>query len=154
MRLALLIAVLIAIAGCDNEYHPEYHPQSAYDYEQDVSTPSTVFEVTGGAPPQPSAASSPQTRPTPVANGDPSKILVLPTKELNRPCEVIGVVDIHVPMGSHDTSLDQLRRRAAQMGADAVIGVDFNHPEEPGQPSHLSGLAVRYVEPVAPSAGR
>ena len=163
MRLTPLATTLLVLAGCGNEYHPEYHPQSAYSYVQDVSMTPTSFEVSGnamapgtpateGAPP--AAPSAPQSRPTPVANGDPSKVVVLPTKDINRPCEVIGVVDVHVPMGNHDTALDQLRRRAASMGADAVIGVDFNHPEEPGQPSHLSGLAVRYVQPVASTVER
>jgi uncharacterized protein YbjQ (UPF0145 family) len=36
-----------------------------------------------------------------------------------------------------------IRERAAQMGADAVIGVQFHHGE--GGPTHLSGLAVRFV---------
>lgn len=156
MRLALLATALLLVSGCENETQPEVHPQSAND--------AVVFEVSGGTPaPAPTSAdprreraarasfAPPQTRPTPVANGDPSRVLILPTKDLNRPSEIVGFIDMHVPMGSHDTALDQLRRRAAEMGADAVIDVDFNHAEVPGEPNHLSGTAVRYVEPIATS---
>ena len=34
------------------------------------------------------------------------------------------------------------------MGADAVIGVEFHHGEEHGEPTHLSGLAVRYIDSI------
>jgi hypothetical protein len=33
------------------------------------------------------------------------------------------------------------------MGADAVIGVEFHHGEDEGRPTHLSGMAVRFVAP-------
>jgi uncharacterized protein YbjQ (UPF0145 family) len=58
---------------------------------------------------------------------------------------VVGVVDAHLPMGSHESALDVLRSRAASMGADAVVGVEFHHGEGEGQPTHLSGLAVRFI---------
>jgi hypothetical protein len=32
------------------------------------------------------------------------------------------------------------------MSADAVVGVEFHHGEEKDEPTHLSGLAVRYVD--------
>jgi uncharacterized protein YbjQ (UPF0145 family) len=51
-------------------------------------------------------------------------------------------------MGSHDRALDVLRRRAVAMGADAVVGVEFHHGEGEGQPTHLSGLAVRFLPSV------
>jgi hypothetical protein len=34
------------------------------------------------------------------------------------------------------------------MGADAVVGVEFHHGEGEGQPTHLSGLAVRFIQKV------
>lgn len=43
-------------------------------------------------------------------------------------------------------ALAVLREKAADMGADAVIGVDFQHGEgHDGEPIHLSGLAIRYL---------
>lgn len=81
-------------------------------------------------------------------------MLVLESTHLDRPAEVVGVVDAHLPMGSHDSALDALRRRAAAMGADAVVGVEFHHGEGEGQPTHLSGLAVRFLQAVPYPVGR
>jgi hypothetical protein len=142
MRFALMAGGVVALlAGCANEYHPEFHPQSNYTYEQHVSYP-TVFAVQGeehhAAESAPEVASS--------AQGDASRVLVLQSTHLDRPAEVVGVIDAHVPMGSHEAALDVLRKRAAAMGADAVVGVEFHHGEGEGQPTHLSGLAVRFLE--------
>jgi hypothetical protein len=141
-RVLVAGTVLIALAGCANEYHPEYHPQSTYSYEQNISYP-TMFAVgssaAGGGIPSQSA---------PVAGADAANVLVLQSTHLDRPAEVVGVIDAHLPMGSHDSALDVLRRRAASMGADAVVGVEFHHGEGEGQPTHLSGLAVRFLPKV------
>lgn len=85
------------------------------------------------------------------ARADVSRIQVLPGKRPDRPAEVIGVVDAHVPMGDHERALAVLKEKAAALGADAVIGVDFEHGEahEKG-PVHLSGLAVRYLRQPVP----
>lgn len=142
MRLRVLaIPLLCAPSSCANEYHPEYHPQSSYSYEQKVSYPTTVFEVAGETP---VSANAPEL--APAARGDPSRVLVLQSTHLDRPSEVVGVIDAHVPMGSHDAALDVVRKRAAAMGADAVVGVEFHHGEGEGQPTHLSGLAVRFLQ--------
>lgn len=135
------LAALGILAGCANEYHPEYHPQSTYSYEQNVSYPTTVFEVQGSDPAPASPSES-----TAEESGDPSHVLVLQSTHLDRPAEVVGVIDAHTAMGSHDAALDMLRRRAAAMGADAVVGVEFHHGEGEGQPTHLSGLAVRFLQ--------
>ena len=138
---AACVCVIAALGGCANQYHPEYHPESSYSYEQKVSYPTTVFAVGGEAP---IAANAPEQ--APVAQGDPSRVLVLQSTHLDRPAEVVGVIDAHVPMGSQDAALDVVRRRAAAMGADAVVGVEFHHGEGEGQPTHLSGLAVRFLQ--------
>jgi hypothetical protein len=46
MRLprAVLVVLLLPL-GCLHEYHPEYHPQSAYTYVENISYPTTVYEV-------------------------------------------------------------------------------------------------------------
>ena len=134
--------LIVALGGCANEYHPEYHPQSTYSYEQNVSYP-TVFAVEG-APGGVNAASEAGAG----AGAEPSRVLVLQSTHLDRPAEVVGVVDAHLPMGSHESALDFLRKRAASMGADAVVGVEFHHGEGEGQPTHLSGLAVRFTKKV------
>lgn len=74
------------------------------------------------------------------------RMLVLQAQDAGRPTEVIGVLDVHEPSGEHDAALQTLRERAALIGADAVIGIEFHHEEEDakGIATHLSGLAVRF----------
>jgi uncharacterized protein YbjQ (UPF0145 family) len=59
------------------------------------------------------------------------------------PSEVLGLVDIHEPVTSVDRALEVLKRKAARLGAEAVIGVEFHHGEPGEEPTHLSGMAVR-----------
>lgn len=82
---------------------------------------------------------------TPAPSSDPraDRVVVLQGTDLPQMSEVVGVVDVHEPVGDEATALRLVRERAAQMGADAVIGVQFHHGE--GGPTHLSGLAVRFV---------
>jgi hypothetical protein len=139
MRAHLL---LLMLAGCANEYHPEYHPQSQYEYTQTISQPITVFNEGNQSVPAIST-------PTKLANGrDPARVLVLEGKHLPRPAEVIGVVDAHEAMGKQDAALWTLKQKAAALGADAVVGVEFHHGEGEGEPTHLSGLAVRFLPAV------
>jgi uncharacterized protein YbjQ (UPF0145 family) len=76
-------------------------------------------------------------------------MVVLQAQDAGRPTEVIGVIDVHEPTGQHDAALQTLRERAALIGADAVLGIEFHHEaEEHGErkdtETHLSGLAVRF----------
>jgi hypothetical protein len=80
---------------------------------------------------------------------DASNVLVLQTTKLDRYAEVVGVIDVHEGMGDERVALQSLREKAAAMGADAVIGVEFHHGEGEGEPTHLSGMAVRFVAPPA-----
>ena len=98
-----------------------------------------------------SSASGPSTR-VDAARPDLSRIQVLPGKRPDRPAEVVGVVDAHVPMGDHERALAVLKEKAAALGADAVIGVDFEHGEaHDNGPVHLSGLAIRYLRQPTPA---
>jgi len=54
------------------------------------------------------------------------------------------VVGVHTAADDPDKGFDVLRVVAAHMGADAVIGAEFEHGEG-SEPSHLSGMAVRYI---------
>jgi uncharacterized protein YbjQ (UPF0145 family) len=56
-------------------------------------------------------------------------------------------------VGDQDAALAALKRRAASMGADAVVGVEFHHGEGAGEPIHLSGLAVRFLKTLPLSGG-
>ena len=72
-------------------------------------------------------------------------VQVLVDRHVDRPTEVLGVFDFHTAETSEDKGFDELRRRAAAMGADAVIGAEFEHGDD-GGPSHLSGMAVRFLD--------
>jgi hypothetical protein len=82
-------------------------------------------------------------------SSDASNVLILQTTKLDRYAEVVGVVDVHEGMGDDRVALQHLREKAAAMGADAVVGVEFHHGEAEGEPTHLSGMAVRFVPPPA-----
>jgi uncharacterized protein YbjQ (UPF0145 family) len=76
------------------------------------------------------------------------QVLILQSTHTDRLTEVVGVVDVHEEMGHHDAALAALRSRAAALGADAVLGVEFHHGHGDDEPTHLSGLAVRFIREV------
>jgi hypothetical protein len=129
MRIFFICPLLVAAIGC-------------------IETPPAQ---TAASEPSPIAARehAPQgTLPDPepsVTSEEASRVLVLQTTKLERYAEVIGVVDVHEAMGTEQAALATLRRKAAAMGADAVVGVEFHHGEGEGEPTHLSGMAVRFV---------
>src|SRR4029077_332411 len=98
---------------------------------------SNATVVANDSSPEPESYQAPS-RPT-------SRILILADKHVDRPTEVIGVLDFHSRATSEDKGFDELRARAAAMGADAVIGAEFEHGEG-AEPSHLSGMAVRFLD--------
>ena len=84
---------------------------------------------------------------TPAVEGEAraaiARIFVTPDKRLDRPTEIVGVLDFHTTATSEDKGFEELRAKAVALGADAVIGAEFEHGEG-SEPSHLSGTAVRY----------
>ena len=70
-------------------------------------------------------------------------VRVIQNDQLGCPSEVLGLVDIHEPVATVDRALEVLKRKAAKLGAEAVIGVEFHHGEPGEEPTHLSGMAVR-----------
>jgi hypothetical protein len=94
--------------------------------------------------------------PPPIVEPEPSglstlpsaQVLVLQSTHTDRLTEVVGVIDVHAEMGGHDAALEMLKARAAQLGADAVLGVEFHHGHGEDEPTHLSGLAVRFIDAV------
>src|SRR5262245_9302716 len=62
-------------------------------------------------------------------------------------CHILEVVDLHTQATSEDKGFDELRVRAASLGADAVIGAEFEHGDG-DEPSHLSGMIVRDCVPI------
>lgn len=73
-----------------------------------------------------------------------ARVLISDSTNLGQPTEVLAIVDAHMRSGYQDEALAELRTRAAALGADAVVGVEFHHGEENAHANHLSGVAVRY----------
>ena len=71
-----------------------------------------------------------------------ARVRVLPGA-LGCTSEVLGIVDVHEPVKSTAEGLELLKRRAALLGAEAVVGVEFEHGEGGSEKTHLSGSAVR-----------
>lgn len=120
MRLSLLISMLLILPACSSstiEAGPAHAGHADHDeLELDLASVS----------------------PEAVA-----RVLVLQNETMSCPTEALGTVDVHEEMKSEDQALSLLKRRAAALGAEAVVGVEFHHGEGGGEATHLSGMAVR-----------
>jgi hypothetical protein len=135
MTRAMAFCVLVSASGCASEA-----PQCCL-----ARTTIPVAEV---APHPPPSSDEYVAAPTPITALPARDVLVLQSSHIDRLTEVVGVVDVHSEMGGHDAALELLKMRAAQLGADAVLGVEFHHGHGEDEPTHLSGLAVRFIESV------
>lgn len=135
MRTAVAFFVIVSAAGCAPETTECCLARSTMPAPPESPHP----------PPPPPAASSP---PTEVYASPAARVIVLQSSHIDRLTEVVGVVDVHAEMGGHDAALEMLKARAAQLAADAVLGVEFHHGHGEEEPTHLSGLAVRFIERV------
>ncbi len=139
MRTLLLSAPLaLVLAACVEVYDAPLPALPASPYPAQPPTNNSAVTVD-----QSSVALASPHREAPAPD-----VLILQSTHLDRPSEVVGIVDVHEEMGHHEAALDALRRKAAAMGADAVVGVEFHHSDSHGEPTHLSGLAVRFVSAV------
>jgi hypothetical protein len=129
MRLGISVLAMVTLVGCPEE------PAATIAYPIPAHYETRVY-VTPGAHEPPMSVS---------VDENVRRILILQTRKLDRPAEVVGIVDAHEDGDREDLALDELRRKAAAIGADAVVGVEFHHAESKGEPLHLSGLAVRYT---------
>jgi uncharacterized protein YbjQ (UPF0145 family) len=129
-RLFVTLAV-VALGGC-----------------ADLQPPNPMFPPTDPSAPPVSAGDDEAAEERAIVS-DPAviasaaKVQVIQNDHLGCASEVLGLVDIHEPVDSVDRALEILKRKAAKMGAEAVIGVEFHHGEPGEEPTHLSGLAVR-----------
>lgn len=137
-RSTLFVLVLCAgcgIAGCGEEQQPAGFIAYPVPYEIRgtiaAAPPPEHHDAEGGGAVDLSRA---------------RRVLLLQGRRLERPAEVVGVVDAHEPSGREDIAFQRLQERAAALGADAVVGIDFHHGEGAGEPLHLSGLAVRFLD--------
>ena len=129
----LFVPLALVLAGCAETAAEAPTPCCAAYRPQPPSPPPP--------PPQPVASS-----PSYVSSLPASRVLVLQSTHTEGLTEVVGVVDVHAEMGGQEAALEALKRKAEQMGADAVVGVEFHHGHGEEEPTHLSGLAVRFLE--------
>ena len=149
IQVALLVSILSVGCGAESLDAPPATPNSVSPVASDDRVVMTVGGNGGTAPtraPAPPDTTPPGGLPA-MQRTDPSQIAILQTTKLDHYAEVIGPIDMHEAMGDDRAALQKLRERASEMGADAVVGVEFHHGEAEGEPTHLSGLAVRYVNP-------
>jgi uncharacterized protein YbjQ (UPF0145 family) len=128
MRLIIGTAFLIALSGCEpsgafseHPHSPDEHASRGHSHDDDEPLDSVDPRIRGAA----------------------SRVLVLESQTVDQPAEVLGLIDVHEETGHHSEALERLRIKAATLGADAVLGVEFHHGDE-GEPAHLSGTVVRF----------
>lgn len=132
MHRSTVVAAVLALSGCAG-----LHPQGP-DFPP-VEAPSTAASSTEGD----EAAEERAIVNDPSVISAAKSVRVVQNDHLDCPSEVLGLVDIHEPVDSVDRALEILKRKAAKIGAEAVIGVEFHHGEPGEEPTHLSGMAVR-----------
>ena len=120
MRWGLAFALLAVLPACSTI--------------SSTAPPSYAKAEYGAAPAHPAAPPAPHRR-----------VLVTIDKTIGHACEIMVVFDIHTHADSQDKGFEELRAKAEALGADAVIGAEFEHGDG-NEPSHLSGMAVRYIE--------
>lgn len=93
------------------------------------------------------ASSTPSTPPAhePTIDERTERMVIMSSDDPGRAAEVLGVVDVAGAQADGSSGMWLLRRRAAELHADAVIGVEMHRGTRAG-PARLSGLAVRYLE--------
>jgi hypothetical protein len=132
MKTMLALLALGAFAGC-----------------ADTTSRCCLIQNPSYPPPHPPAPPPAEaTAPSSLTALPATHILVLQSTHTDRLTEVVGVIDVHAEMGGQDAALELLKARAAQLGADAVLGVEFHHGHGEDEPTHLSGLAVRFIDAV------
>jgi uncharacterized protein YbjQ (UPF0145 family) len=134
MRFALTLGPLVLLAGCaTTEPRSADYPRAGSSNEAKDSKSEEDDEV----------AEERALMVDPTLTAAASRVRVIQNDQLECPSEVLGLVDIHQPVKTEDEALNVLKRKAAKLRADAVIGVEFHHGEPGEEPTHLSGMAVR-----------
>jgi uncharacterized protein YbjQ (UPF0145 family) len=136
MRFAIVLSSLALLAGC-----AETQPRSADFPTASGESPPTTAEARAPEPDEAAEERAIVNDPAVIAAAQ--KVRVIQNDRLGCPSEVMGLVDIHEPVQNEQQALDVLKRKAAKLGAEAVIGVEFHHGEPGEEPTHLSGMAVR-----------
>ena len=89
----------------------------------------------------PAAGQLPVTAQAAAPAKTPKKIAVVQGKS-KRATELIAFVDVKDDKTHKDRALEALRAKAATLGADAIVGIEYH--EGKNEPGHYSGAAVKY----------
>ena len=135
MRFILSLGSLAVLAGCATT-----QPRSP-DFPLASPAPAEASVTKAGEDDEVAEEKALMADPKLVAAA--SKVQVIQNDHLECPSEILGLVDIHQPVKTQEQALEVLKRKAAKLRADAVIGVEFHHGEPGEEPTHLSGMAVR-----------
>src|SRR5260370_13825536 len=139
MHIAATLSWLALLTGCASTL-----PRTAdYPPTAPPSEDASESRTESAAPDQNEIAAERAVVHDPAIIAAAEKVRVVQNDHLDCPSEVLGLVDIHEPVQSEEQALAVLKRKAAKVGAEAVIGVEFHHGEPGAEPTHLSGMAVR-----------
>jgi uncharacterized protein YbjQ (UPF0145 family) len=137
MHRSLFALALVALAGCASTLPSPMVPPT------DPPGSSSEKSASGESLENDEIAEEKAIVNDPVVIAAAEKVKIIQNDHIECPTELVGLVDIHEPVDSVDRALTVLRRKAAKMGAEAVLGVEFHHGEPGEEPTHLSGMAVR-----------
>lgn len=107
--------------------------------------PAPTLALDDHADPAPDAEPAHSATVAPALSAAAARIIVLEGKTSPKRGVVVGIIDVHTDATRSEEAFDELRRRASALGADVVIGADFHHGEG-SEPSHVSGMAIRFRE--------
>ena len=140
-RSLIALAVLAFAAGCADRAPQAAYPGVDGSESTSASSSSDSSSKEGGADDEIAEEKAIVNDPAMIRAGE--RVKILENDHMECPIQLVGLVDIHEPVESVEKALTVLKRKAAKMGADAVVGVEFHHGEPGEEPTHLSGMAVK-----------
>ena len=135
---ALAALAALAIASCGMERLPDPIPPLTAT----LMGTSPPAETTTAAHDEAAVAEERSIVNDPAVVAAAEKIKVLQGDQLECQTELLGLVEVHEPVAGTDRALAILRRKAAHLGAEAVVGVEL-HGGGSDAPARPSGMAVR-----------
>ncbi len=139
-RSLVALAILALAAGCADRQPQALYPGQDPPGSESASSSSSEAKESGEGD-EVAEEKAIVNDPAIIAAGE--KVKIIENDHMECPIELVGLVDIHEPVDSVARALTVLKRKAAKMGAEAVVGVEFHHGEPGEEPTHLSGMAVK-----------
>jgi uncharacterized protein YbjQ (UPF0145 family) len=134
MRGIAVVLALVAMTGCATTNYPPLGVGSPSVTRSEKSDDAKKADDDDDDGPLPTDAAT-------IAKA--KSVRVIQNETIGCSTEALGPIDVHRKMESTDKALEALKLRAAALGADAIVDVNFEHGEGGKEPTHLSGMAVR-----------